>query len=693
MSGVVVRFELGGGQAGEARASRLLGFDDLPHVAPEAWTVHPELRQTEAGYEAVVDVAEGTSLYGTGEVAGPLLRNGVVTEVWAQQPFRIEDDGTAVPNYDAASKSLYQAHPWVLGVREDGSAFGVLADTTYRVKIDLRRAVRLTSRAPFSVIVIDEPSPQDVLRRLAELAGRMPLPPHWALGYHQCRFSYYPDARVREVADELRHRKIPCDAVWIDIHYMDAYKVFTFDPERFPNPPATNAYLHKRGFRSVWILDPAIKAEPGYEVYEQGLEEGHFVRDPDGQPYLGSTWPGDAAFPDFTQPKTRRWWGDLTRRFLETEADGLWLDLNEPSLILPPGAELPENLRHMGGGDLPPGDHARYHNVYGMLMARATDAAMRVARPSQRPFILSRSNFLGGHRYAAAWTGDNVSSWTHLPWSVSMVLNLGLSGQPFSGPDIGGFAGTATEKLFAHWVGVGALLPFSRTHTGLKSIQDPWTFGPEVEEIVRTALARRYRLLPYLYTVFREAAETGLPVARPVFFADPADPSLREEDHAFLLGDDLLVVPALEEKAEHRFHLPAGSWRPIVLEARDTPLDAAIPELRIRDGAILPIGAGGQTTSEAFASDLTLVVSLDDSGLAAGRLYEDEGEGYGYLRGDFRLTTFRAHQHEGVVEVWADAIEGRSATAHEAVSVEVVTDKGRISGRGRLGKGRITLPL
>ena len=654
---------------------------------PDDWRVRPRFRSVSDGFQASIATDGGTSLYGTGEVPGALERNGAVNEVWASQPFRIEEDGTAVPNYDEVTKSLYQAHPWVLAVRKDGTSFGALADTTYRLEIDLRDGIRFASAQPFSVIVIEGESPQTVVERLTSLTGRIALPPHWALGYHQCRFSYYPDAKVRALADELRRRAIPCDTIWIDIHYMDAYKVFTFDPERFPDPDATAAYLHARGFRSVWILDPAIKAEAGYSVYEEGLADDHFVREPHGQPYLGTTWPGEAAFPDFTRPETRAWWGDHVREFLEHDADGLWLDLNEPALILPPGAELPENLAHAGGGELPPGPHAKYHNVYGMLMAEATYDAVREARPDQRPFILSRSNYLGGDRCAATWTGDNVSSWSHLPWSVSMILNLGLSGQPFCGPDIGGFAGTASPDLFARWIGVGALLPFSRTHTGIKSVQEPWSFGAGVEAIARTSLERRYRLLPYLYTLFRDAAETGLPIARPVFFANPADPRLRAEDHAFLLGDGLLVGPQMTPRGDHDFEFPSGFSREVTLVGEDPSTEPAFPVLRIRDGAIVPLGAGGQNTEEAFSGPITLLVSLDAEGYAVGHLYEDAGDGFDHIDEGYLLTTFRARKRAEGVEVWVSHQEGRRVPANRETYVELCTDRGTVRAAGSLTRG------
>lgn len=653
---------------------------------PDTWRVLPAFTRTDGAFVAATSIDTGTNLYGTGEVAGPLLRNGFVTECWATQPFRIEESGTVVQHYDERSKSLYQAHPWVLAVRADGSAFGLLADTTYRLEIDLREGIRLRCAHPFPLIVIDGASPQEVVKRLAELTGTIELPPHWALGYQQCRFSYYPDARVRQLAREFRARAIPCDAIWIDIHYMDQYKVFTFDSERFPDPEGTNDYLHRLGFKSVWILDPAVKVEPGYRVYDEGVSGAHFLRDGDGREHHESTWPGAAAFPDYTRDETRAWWKRLTIEFLERGMDGVWVDLNEPSPILPLGAQLPETLQHRGGVGIPPGSHAKYHNVYGMLMAKTTYEAMREARPQRRPFVLSRSSYLGGQRYAATWTGDNVSSWEHLRWSVPMVLNLGLSGQPFSGPDIGGFAGVPSPELFARWIGVGAFLPFCRTHNSLQGDQEPWSFGAAAEEATRVALGRRYRLLPYIYTVFYEAATAGLPVARPLFFADPVDPALRDEDHRFLLGGDVLVQPELLQGGNRDSPLPKGRWRSFSLTEGDRSAEIAHPVLRLRDGAILPIGPGGQTSEEAFSGPLTLLISLDASGRARGRLYEDAGEGFAHLDGDYLLTTYEALLSDGMLELRVAAQDGERTRRPRALQIELLTASGVLRARGRDGE-------
>ena len=662
---------------------------------PEGWRTRPALSSEGETYRASIAVLEGTTLYGTGEIAGPLERSGFVTETWGEQPYRENPPpGLSALEYDDSTPRLFQSHPWVLAVRADGSSFGALADTTHRTEIDLRNGIRFSAKTPFPVLIIEGDTPQAVLIKLGELTGTLELPPLWALGYQQARWSYVPDTRVKEIADEFRARSIPCDVLWIDIDYMDEFRIFTFDSEMFPDPPDLNDYLHRIGFKSVWILDPGVQQQPGYFVYDEGLQGDHFLREPDGEIFTGRSWPmGFSVWPDYTNPETRAWWQGYIPGFLDNGIDGIWLDLNEPSLIFPFGSSPPEDLLHVGGDDLPPDTHARYHNAYGMLMSEATHEAMKLARPERRPFLLSRSNYIGGQRYAAMWTGDNSASCDHLYWSVTMTLNMGLSGQPFAGPDIGGFFGTPTPDLYAHWIGVGALFPFSRTHTvRLSTDQEPWSFGPEVEAIAKAAIERRYRMLPYIYTLFRESSLNGLPVWRPVFFADPSDTALRTEDHAFLLGADVLVVPVLTETDPHEFHLPGGIWREMSLVGEDPAATPSLPVLKLRGGAILPVGRIVQNTTEALLEPLTLLVSLDAEGRAEGILYEDDGDGYGYTQGDYLLTTYVAEQTGNAVVVRVDAEEGNRERPDRTVNVTVITDEGTFDGSGSEAEG-ITIDL
>ena len=644
-------------------------------VVPAKWGLVPQFGIDKDGrHTAIIKIQTGTSLYGTGEVSGPLLRNGRVTECWNTDAY----------GYNGSTQSLYQSHPWVLAVRKDGTAFGVLADTTWRCQIDLTKDIKFSAEGPgFPVIVIDANSPQNVLRKLATLVGKMPMPPRWAIGYHQCRYSYYPDKRVLQIATEFRNRNIPCDVIWMDIDYMDGFRIFTFNPSRFPDPAGLNNDLHKMGFKSVWMIDPGVKVNKGYSVYDEGVAGDFFVKKANGKEYNGKVWPGMCAFPDFTMPQTQTWWASLYKSFMALGVDGVWNDMDEPSVFKTPLKTMPSDNIHRGGNGLPQGPHAQYHNVYGMLMVKASRQGIQQANPDKRPFVLTRANFIGGQRYAATWTGDNTSDWDHLKDSVSMILNLGLSGQPFCGPDIGGYSNDGDAKQFARWMGVGALLPFARGHTEKHNRdKEPWAFGESVENTCRTALERRYRLLPYLYTLFYEASVTGLPVARPVFFADPANPKLRCEDSAFLIGSDLLVVPKLRPESNPTPNLPDGIWRNVSLVGEDIAKDTNQPELKIRGGAIIPLGRVVQNTEQSSFDPLTLLVCLDENGQAKGTLYEDAGDGYGYLSGEYLLTNYVAKAAGNQVIVEISSRQGSMPRPKRDIIIEFIMGKKVINIKG-----------
>ncbi|HPF36773.1 MAG TPA: glycoside hydrolase family 31 protein [Candidatus Krumholzibacteria bacterium] len=603
----------------------------LPGVAPTGAAtltgVPLEFTRLQGRAAVRVPIDAQTDLYGTGEVFGPLRRNGMKTVCWNTDSYA----------YGRSNLSLYQSHPWVLAVRGDGSSFGILADTTYRCLIDLTDGILMASDGPaFPVVVIEGATPQEVLTRLAGIIGTIAPPPRWALGYHQCRYSYAPDSRVLEIARTFREKKIPCDVVWWDIDYMDAYKSFTFHPHDFPDPRGLNDALHALDFRSIAIIDPGIKQEPGYRVYDTGNAIDAWVQDRWGNPFVGKVWPGECVFPDFTRADVRRWWSGLYWEFLDSGLDGIWNDMNEPAVFESPGWTMPGTNVHRADAELGgPSTHLRYHNVYGMLMAQATYQGVAAARPDVRPFVLTRANFIGGQRWAATWTGDNVASWEHLDASIAMVLNLGLSGQPFAGPDIGGFCEAGDGEMFARWMGFGALFPFARGHTGKGNIdKEPWAFSAKAEATSRRALEGRYRLLPYLYTVFREAWTTGLPVWRPLFFADPTDRALRAVDDAWLIGADLMVVARTSKDDASAPALPRGAWAEVTDRIYGTDDDPDLPRLYLREGAALPLGPVVQSTA-APLTEITVLANPDASGRAVGTWYDDAGEGHRHRDGDF----------------------------------------------------------
>ncbi|HEY1581582.1 MAG TPA: TIM-barrel domain-containing protein [Chthoniobacterales bacterium] len=645
------------------------------------WKLIPQFFQQEGKAGASLNVPAGSSLYGTGEVTGPLLRNGKSIVVWNTDCFAYGD---------LKSPRLYQSHPWVLGLRPDGTAFGVLFDSTWKatLRTESDEIVFKTEGAPFRVAVIDRESPQAVLRALAELTGKMPLPPKWALGFHQCRYSYYPDAKVREIADQFRARRLPCDVIWLDIHYMDGYRSFTFDPERFPDPKSTNDYLHAHGFHSVWMIDPGVKKNPGYFVYDSGTRRDLWVRTKNDQTFLGEVWPGTCVFPDFTMPTTRQWWAGLYKDYLAKGVDGVWNDMNEPAVFDGPDHSMPEDNQHRGGGGLPPGPERLYHNVYGMLMVAATRQGMLDARPDRRPFVLTRANHLGGQRYAATWTGDNNAAPGYLQVSIPMSLNLSLSGQPMNGPDIGGYSGPITPEQYGKWIALAPFFPFSRAHTSIDNPpREPWTQGPEIEKVARTALERRYRLLPYLYTRAYLAASLGDPIMQPVFFADPKDASLRGEEGAFLFGPDLLVVPRWVDSPK----LPQGIWREISLVDPTREKDGYQATVKIRGGAIVPLGKVIQNTNENSLDPLTLLVCLDKNGRASGELYEDAGDGFGFEKGQYALTHYEAAREGERIVVRMTRRDGQLTIPKRTVRVRLIAEHQVLESSGPESK-EILLP-
>lgn len=618
------------------------------------WKLVPEFVTKDGKASASLKLTGNISLYGGGEVTGPLLRNGQSIKLWNTDTGAYSVEG---------GKRLYQSHPWVMGVREDGTAFGILFDSSWKAELHTKsdEIVFNTEGALFRVYIIDRQSPQDVLMGLAELTGTIKLPARWTLGYHQCRFSYATEQRVREIADTFRTKNIPCDVIWMDIDYMNEYRIFTFDKKKFPDPKTLNNDLHKKGFRAIYMIDPGVKVDENYSVYQSGSKNDIWVKKPDGAIYQGKVWPGYCAFPDFTMPKARNWWSGLYKDFLATNIDGVWNDMNEPAVF---DGDLPENERlgtmpydtpHRGGGDLPKGSHLLYHNAYGRLMVEASYEGILKANPTKRPFLLTRSNILGGQRYAATWTGDNYASMEHLKLSVPMSLTLGLSGQPYSGPDIGGFLGNTSGDLWANWLGFGAFMPFARGHAcdGTNN-KEPWAYGEAIEKTSKIALERRYRLIPYMYTVFQNTSKNGIPVMAPVFFADPKNQDLRAEEQVFLVGEDLLVIPAFANNPK----LPRGIWEGLSLVDGDVD-DAYQAKLKIKGGSIIPAGKIIQNTGENSFDPLTLMVCLDEKGKAQGKLYIDEGDGWGYQKGEYSLVTFTAEKQGNDVVIKVSAKEGK----------------------------------
>jgi alpha-glucosidase len=621
--------------------------------------------------------APGERYYGFGEKTGSLDKRGRKLVFYNTDAY-----DPAFGGYPPDADPLYASVPFFVGLR-GAAAYGFFFDNTHRLTFDMAAAsgdewsVTATGGA-VDQLLFAGPGIADVVERYTRLTGRIPLPPRWSLGYHQSRWGYSPDTQVIAIADELRSRKIPADAMWLDIQHMDAFRSFTWDPVTFADPSGLVQTLADKSFRTVAIVDPAIKVDPAWDVYSTGVDEGHFLKGADGEPFVGEVWPGPSVFPDFSDPGARAFWGSLLPRTLGEGVAGLWIDMNEPSNFTGEnGGTVPDEIAAAGDGH--PTTMAEMHNVYALNEARATYEGMREATPGERPFILTRAGYAGSQRYAAMWTGDAPSTWATLQTTLPMLLGMGLSGLTFSGSDVGGYSGYASPELYARWMQVGSFSPFFRNHvmTGVND-QEPWQFGAEVTDISRAVIEERYRLMPYLYSLFQEASRTGAPVLRPLVYEFQGDPSTHDLGDEAMLGPYVLFAPVVAEGATTRaVYLPPGRWfeahsgaiheGPITLDLE--MVLGGLP-MFVREGAILPRRDLVQSTEEKPIQTLFLDV-YPAATPSSFSLYEDDGHSFDFENGGHAITTYVTQRSASGATLFAGPREGSFSPAPRTLLVRV----------------------
>lgn len=573
----------------------------------------------------------GERFIGLGEKTGGLDRRGQAYVNWNTDNFAYPTDGDP----------LYLSTPFYMGVLEN-RVYGIFFDNSHKTTFSFgcsneRFSYFQAEDGEMNYYVFAGKSVADILNRYSCLTGRTPLPPKWSLGFQQCRYSYYPYPEVLNAARTFREKHIPADVLYLDIHYMDAYKVFTWHPERFPDPAGLLKELREMGFNVVVILDPGVKRESGYHAYDEGKQKDLFVKYPDGTEYNGQVWPGWSAFPDFTDEKARAWWGEKMKLLTDVGLEGFWNDMNEPAAW---GQHLPDLIEFEYEGE--GATHKKARNVYGMQMARSTAEGAGKWLNGKRPFVLTRAGYCGVQRYAAVWTGDNVSTDDHMLAGVRLINSMGLTGVGFAGYDVGGFAGEATPELFARWIALGAFSPFFRAHSMVNSRDsEPWSFGEEVEDISRNYIRLRYRLMPYIYSCFQQLASQGMPVARSLAIDYTHDAKIYESpyDNQYLFGPSILVIPAESTTQYHKAYFPEGNWvnlytdemqegnREVVLEAGKETLP-----LYVRAGSVLLMQNSIDSLMRDKSSDL-LEVHVYPGAAGNFEYYEDDGETYNYQKG------------------------------------------------------------
>lgn len=615
---------------------------------------------------------EGESYYGLGDKASHLNLKGKRLENFATDQYAFSKD----------QEPLYKVVPFYIGLHEKES-YGIFFDNTFKTSFDFcheRRNVTSfwADGGEMNYYFIYGPQMQDVVTTYTHLTGKPELPPMWALGYHQCKWSYYPESKVKEVANKFRELRIPCDAIYLDIDYMDGFRCFTWNKEYFPNPKRMVAELADDGFKTVAIIDPGIKIDKDYWVYRQALANDYFCRRADGPYMKGKVWPGECNFPDYTSPAVREWWAGLFKEIIsEIGIKGIWNDMNEPAVMEVPGKTFPMDVRHVYDGN--PCSHRKAHNIYGTQMARATYEGVKKFAYPKRPFIITRSAYSGAQRYTSSWTGDNVASWEHLWIANIQVQRMSISGMGFTGSDIGGFAEQPSAELYARWIQLGVFHPFCRTHSsGDHGDQEPWSFNEEVVDITRKFVELRYQLLPYLYTMFWEYINDGVPMLKPLVYFDQEDTQTHYRTDEFIFGNQILVCPILEPNAiGRRIYLTKGNWynywtNELVSGGKELYVATDYDQIPIfvKEGAIIPKYPVQQYVGEIEIDIVTLDVYYK-LGKEKSVLYEDAQDGYDYNKGRYSLSTLTLRGKENELFIQQHK-EGKYETTYKKFKINLL---------------------
>lgn len=646
----------------DARTHELLNADEQPMAYDAEGTLATMMFDPKAGMFVAASKKLGfhEHFYGLGEKAAALDKRREKFVNW----------NSDTPGYTEGKDPIYQTIPFYIGLQR-GVAYGIFFDNSYRSYFDFGRSSQMRAwfgaeGGEMNYYFFYGPSIKKILGRYADLTGYMPLPPIWALGHQQSRWSYYPESMVEEVVRQYRERDLPLDVLHLDIDYMQAYRVFTFDTNRFPNPKGLAERLGRQGVKLVTIVDPGVKHQPPapnaplirstkpelesqeqrYYVFDEGLAKNYFQKRKNGSLFIPRVWPGDSVFVDYSLPDARRWWGDLHRSYLDNGIAGIWTDMNEPSDFIDQTGKNQIDVVSYDNGEN--STHAKNRNVFALLMARATYEGLERLQPNKRPYVITRAAYAGIQRYSTMWTGDTNSTWEALALSIPMFNSLGLSGEPFVGGDVGGFMGRGNGELLVRSYQVSFLAPFFRNHKVIDGYdQEPWRFGKYYEDIIRKYLKLRYQLLPFLYTTLEEAHRTGLPVFRPVLLNYQDDTGTYNMDDQFMIGTDLLVAPVIKPDVTSRLvYLPRGTWYDYWTGKRyaggtayrvEAPLET-VP-MFVRGGSVIPMGPEMNYTGEKPLSPVRFAIYPDDKGSARVTLYEDDGLSPDYRRGVFRRTT------------------------------------------------------
>lgn len=588
----------------------------------------------EEGNVYISKVNDCLAYYGLGEKGGDLNKKGCYTE-----NFNTDD-----PETDDDSITYYKTIPFYVALKEEAT-YGIFFDNSFRSYFDMGK--EMGDRIFFGAIggqiqyyFIPGENIKEVVKNYTALTGRMEMPPLWSLGYQQCRFSYFSQEEVRELVKTFEEKDIPLDVVYLDIDYMDGFRVMTFKTPNFDDAAGLIGDLKEKGIRTITIIDPGVKVDEEYPVFKRGKEGNHFTKKLDGEMFIGAVWPGNSAFPDFSNKDCREWWKSELKKFIsEHGMDGIWNDMNEPCVFNNDHKTMLETCLHNSDNGVI--EHKEFHNRYGFEMSRCSKEAQEELHPNERGFSMTRATYAGGQRYSSVWTGDNMSLWSQMRMSISMNANLGISGFSFVGNDVSGFGLDSSEELFIRWMEMGPFIPIFRNHSNMYTRrQEPWAFGPRAEKIAKKSIELRYELLPYIYDLYYISHKEGLPIFRPMIMEYEKDMNLLNMREQFMLGENMLVAPVLYEVERSKtVYLPKGSWfNYFTMEklqgGKWYKLPCELDEILVfvKEGAIIPTYNKKFRNVKERPNNILLKVFGEN---AKGFHYNDDGHTMEYLEGKY----------------------------------------------------------
>ncbi|MDU4602675.1 MAG: glycoside hydrolase family 31 protein [Clostridium perfringens] len=588
----------------------------------------------EEGNVYISKVNDCLAYYGLGEKGGDLNKKGCYTE-----NFNTDD-----PETDDDSITYYKTIPFYVALKEEAT-YGIFFDNSFRSYFDMGK--EMGDRIFFGAIggqiqyyFIPGENIKEVVKNYTALTGRMEMPPLWSLGYQQCRFSYFSQEEVRELVKTFEEKDIPLDVVYLDIDYMDGFRVMTFKTPNFDDAAGLIGDLKEKGIRTITIIDPGVKVDEEYDVFKRGKEGNHFTKKLDGEMFIGAVWPGDSTFPDFSNKDCREWWKSELKKFIsEHGMDGIWNDMNEPCVFNNDHKTMLETCLHNSDNGVI--EHKEFHNRYGFEMSRCSKEAQEELHPNERGFSMTRATYAGGQRYSSVWTGDNMSLWSQMRMSISMNANLGISGFSFVGNDVSGFGLDSSEELFIRWMEMGPFIPIFRNHSNMYTRrQEPWAFGPRAEKIAKKSIELRYELLPYIYDLYYISHKEGLPIFRPMIMEYEKDMNLLNMREQFMLGENMIVAPVLYEGERSKtVYLPKGSWfNYFTMEklqgGKWYKLPCELDEILVfvKEGAIIPTYNKKFRNVKERPKNILLKVFGEN---AKGFHYNDDGHTMEYLEGKY----------------------------------------------------------